>query len=592
MKIPVVVTVVAALALLPLRRKFKRGSKNKSSDQESSARPSVENSAPPQSGNQRTAARSDERGVAAESVTRPGTQVTATAIAPRPTVQVPKNEWPAERDGDQAPTTPRMGLEVPPIPEEQQARIVNSLQNEALAHELILNPEFQLGEGSGNPMQKQVEGVMKRAYWDMFRQRTSEGDFQVVTDNLKDIKQKLHALIPEKRIDMHEALDRNFDFEFVREQIEHRAFDVESLQHIIHVVMDAVLQLESPARTEETKEWLKEMKKNLHESPEEWETKLPEIFEFVSKKLDQISLDIANWQVRIASDWLQHHGVRFEQDKFDARLEAGAVSLDVTARWAAAAPSELSTCSYVSDSDKTICTIADTVEERQAFLFHRYGVFQLLQSNTPLTQQTCPEILWMDLPRLVEAQNTLQALTLIGALMMINLSLLSEKGVHPTADEVKMFKGDVKKLLSHPQSHIRLLVDYMQRFFAKLLKEHKQEEPTESDNEFVKRMVEKTTSTEDPFYKTMNTKVLRVLWETLRLQEDEAVRKVVEDQRLSVKEEMLEACIEMRKVLTHNYSVHERRLPKMFEGNGPSLSSSLTTPTTEAPEQASLQGLD
>eukprot|EP00976_Prorocentrum_cordatum_P079006 1183369-Prorocentrum_minimum.AAC.2 len=72
-------------------------------------------------------------------------------------------------------------------------------------------------------------------------------------DNLKDIKAKLQAFIPGKRRDMHEALERNFDIAFLEQQITHRAFDAQSLEHLLEITLGTVLELEAPARNDSTK---------------------------------------------------------------------------------------------------------------------------------------------------------------------------------------------------------------------------------------------------------------------------------------------------------------------------------------------------
>ena len=58
---------------------------------------------------------------------------------------------------------------------------MGSLANEALAHRVIMDPQFQLSKGQRTSMQggkqvhAQVEAAMKRAYWDMIRQQTAGG---------------------------------------------------------------------------------------------------------------------------------------------------------------------------------------------------------------------------------------------------------------------------------------------------------------------------------------------------------------------------------------------------------------------------------
>jgi hypothetical protein len=60
--------------------------------------------------------------------------------------------------------------------------------------------------------------------------------------------------------------------------------------------------------------------------------------------------------------------------------------------------------------------------------------------------------------------NILQAITLVGALLMIAGAHLSEKGVVITSDSAKQFKNDIFVLLAQPTGSLRHLREYLHRF--------------------------------------------------------------------------------------------------------------------------------
>lgn len=136
------------------------------------------------------------------------------------------------------------------------------------------------------------------------------------------------------------------------------------------------------------------------------------------------------------------------------------------------------------------------------------------------------QVLWLDMPFLVETQNTLQAVTLIGALLMITTAHLREQGAVVGADEVRRFKNDVLTLLAHPMGSVRLISDYMQRFVAKLRADQGLPALTEEERTFLGRMTDKTASTEDAFYRSMNKMVLSAIWQCLRAHDDAAADAV------------------------------------------------------------------
>eukprot|EP00242_Pyramimonas_sp_CCMP2087_P006096 CAMPEP_0198198756 /NCGR_PEP_ID=MMETSP1445-20131203/2157_1 /TAXON_ID=36898 /ORGANISM="Pyramimonas sp., Strain CCMP2087" /LENGTH=623 /DNA_ID=CAMNT_0043868393 /DNA_START=196 /DNA_END=2068 /DNA_ORIENTATION=- len=502
--------------------------------------------------------------------------------------------WPEDRAGDATVTTPKTGLEPPPIPHELQESLVRNLQNESLAHQVILDSEFQLThqstQGSGGAMQRQVEEVMKKAYWDMVNEQTAKGEFKILIDNLKDIKAKLQAFIPSKRLDMHAALERNFDIALLEQQITHKAFDAQSLNHLLDITLGTVLQLEAPARNHSTNAWLEDIKLRIANEP--LVGLLPFVFDFVTFKMKEMSLDVSNWQLRMISGWLSVHGVTWERQNFVKKLEDGGITLKLTEEWAVQTMSIADASTVLSAEEKAICNTstqslpsdapssssasASSSSIERTFMLVRFGLLRLLRYERALSRDSCPEILWLDITQLVEIQNTLQAITLVGALLMIAGAHLSEKGVVITADSAKQFKNDIFVLLAQPTGSLRHLREYLHRFVGKLREEAGVGELSETEKDFLTRMADKTANTEDSFYVQMNGKVVDVLWRVLRCREEAEMEEVLTNLRLAMKDELSATCRALRKIATHNYSVHMDLLSQVFQ----------TQPTAQASEAA------
>lgn len=60
-----------------------------------------------------------------------------------------------------------------------------------------------------------------------------------------------------------------------------------------------------------------------------WEALLPEIFEFVHLKLQEMSMDVMNWQLAMIAPWLSVHGVQYERDNFRKLCDAEMLSTEV-----------------------------------------------------------------------------------------------------------------------------------------------------------------------------------------------------------------------------------------------------------------------
>jgi hypothetical protein len=81
----------------------------------------------------------------------------------------------------------------------------------------------------------------------------------------------------------------------------------------------------APYRNATTRGWLAETQQRISSHPMGWEALLPDIFDFVHGKLEEMGLDVLNWQLRSIAPWLQMHGVAYENDNFNRLLAANQV---------------------------------------------------------------------------------------------------------------------------------------------------------------------------------------------------------------------------------------------------------------------------
>ena len=73
--------------------------------------------------------------------------------------------------------------------------------------------------------------------------------------------------------------------------------------------------------------WQADMKERI--ATESWEPLLPEIFEFVHQKMEEMSLDVMNWQLSSISGWLQTNGVAFERENFKKLRDTQMIEITV-----------------------------------------------------------------------------------------------------------------------------------------------------------------------------------------------------------------------------------------------------------------------
>lgn len=204
-------------------------------------------------------------------------------------------------------------------------------------------------------------------------------------------------------------------------------------------------------------------------------------------------------------------------------------------------------------------------------------------------------------------------MTLIGALLMITTAHLRERGAAVGSDEVHRFKSDVLALLAHPMGSVKLLSDYMHQFVAQLRTDQGLPALTEEEKAFLGRMTDKTASTEDAFYRSMNKmvttpqppwdvhgvqrhsgevlcccrccssrsegvplwQVLSTLWQCVRAVDDTAAEAVLAGVRTAMKDEVAATCRALRGVVVHNQVGELRHLP---EHRAPETGVSVTHP--------------
>jgi len=209
--------------------------------------------------------------------------------------------------------------------------------NDELAHELILNPMYQLEKppAENHPAASLVERVqtsMKKAYWeqliDSIKRNEPEGHRRL-KDQIAEMRDALLSVLGTttndaqevKRILHNECLDAN-----IAENI-----SWEWVWEIFIFTLKMIVTNEAPARTDSTHTWISQVEEAKH-----GELKLDilsEICEFVYEKIDFLRFDSVNAHLRILAPYLQRHGVEHERTKLAEKLSQNPNAFANTQRW-------------------------------------------------------------------------------------------------------------------------------------------------------------------------------------------------------------------------------------------------------------------
>lgn len=115
-----------------------------------------------------------------------------------PSIALPKTDAAAASNDSVQSLDPFVDPKLPPTPsgERDVQQVVSEfgqqLTNEQLAHELIMDPDFQLKPKKRSPLEEQVRAMAMAAFWDDVRNEFAAGRFEYAGKLVGDAKQVLH----------------------------------------------------------------------------------------------------------------------------------------------------------------------------------------------------------------------------------------------------------------------------------------------------------------------------------------------------------------------------------------------------------------
>ena len=94
------------------------------------------------------------------------------------------------------------------------------------------------------PGENPIEQAFKKAYWDMFFQNVKEeNNYDILTQNIEEIKEMLKNLIP-NRSDIHEKeFNEYIDVPFIKQKFEHNVFKQDDFIGLFIYIIDWIKKL-------------------------------------------------------------------------------------------------------------------------------------------------------------------------------------------------------------------------------------------------------------------------------------------------------------------------------------------------------------
>jgi hypothetical protein len=356
------------------------------------------------------------------------------------------------------------------------------MTNEKMAHELIMNPDFELTVNP-NSLEAQIRNVAKRAFFDKIRQDIAEQQMTWVPGIIQDVRTQLVDMLPERskvRAEIMEALD----VELISQQVERGSLDID---RYIAFVVAKMLQLCAPIRDAAIRQ--------IENAPD-----IVSKIEDILSTLDDMKLDLANFKLRSLRPHLLAQAVEYERSKFSHALQAGAVGLELTRKWLSGAVNNM--------NNKAASRNPENIDHPENRIRYDETYFDALMSLIFNPEQHVPnemaETLRLDAERIFGFQNESRAITVVAALIMLTRNFVAE--VRDDSTFQNALKKELLLLLQEPHTTSQHLALHIITSLNGVLARSKRCLAEEQEN-MIKSMVEKTLTFKDTVYSLLNRRI-------------------------------------------------------------------------------------
>lgn len=276
---------------------------------------------------------------------------------------------------------------------------------------------------------------------------------------------------------MYRQIDERMDIELMKQQMHQGTFDMNSL---MSYVLGIMADMCAPVRDIEIQ--------SLQQ-----ETDITKQIPTVLHLLEDMSLDLANFRLRSLRPHLMSMAVEYEREKFASLLNSGQIQLVKTRTWLTESSAKL--CQAAAERNPERVQPEKNNKPTHDSIFEDAYVSLLVQEQ-PISIENVPETLAMDINRMSEYQNDVQAITIVASLLMLARNFGSASPQALSDLGIKLFKmlEDPSTAIDHLSTEIEHAV-------------HVRPER----REMIRTMVDKTLSHSDTVYSLLNRRVATVI---------------------------------------------------------------------------------
>ncbi|KAG9305080.1 hypothetical protein G9A89_007720 [Geosiphon pyriformis] len=378
-----------------------------------------------------------------------------------------------------------------------------SLTNEQLAHEIIIDPDFELKPPKRTGFVESVQSIATKAFFDCRRAEFEQGNYENSLPLLEKIKQHLIELVPPSSA-LYTSINEILDIPLIKQQAKAGVYNI---SNCIAFITKTMLQICAPVRDEQIQS-LKDI------------TDLAEIFHQLLGILDLMRLDLSNYRVKALRPYIKEQAVDYERRKFEQSLRANHNSLSLTKAW-------------LKPTIESLLRIAAERNPENIHLpqhQHNHGIkfdqaynealVSYIFQPSIIDKSNCPEPFVLDLARLFNFQNEGQTITIVAALLMLTKNVVigsdAMKSKSVFAESITSNSDD--NLNSLKKTLLVLLTDgdtKLENLTAEILA-HLPPTLSAQNQSLIKSMVSKTLSQSDKVFSLLSRRIQTIVKQHLQ----------------------------------------------------------------------------
>ena len=286
---------------------------------------------------------------------------------------------------------------------------MDRMTNERLAHELLMDPLFQLledGHTFESESSKRIRHLFENSFWESLA-----GDLNMsppcyvrVLRVLEEIRKGLLDVAPAREAAFAAEI---LDMDLIKQQADGGFWTWVDCRMLLEGVVSLIKGSQSTERAEETRTKWVQLQISMDDAvAEEKSAVLVEGIRFLLNRISVMRMDAANKQLRVLSPVMRVHGVEYERGKLKEKLNDGTLTLERTKAWLL-----------------PVCGITRQI------VAHSTAVIGLITGENELREAECPETLLMDMARINLHREELDHIVKTSTLAMLILGKVGQDKV-------------------------------------------------------------------------------------------------------------------------------------------------------------------